>query len=435
MAESGRPPIGSDPDVGGGVGRRTFLKATAGAGLGLVVGAPLLAACNPAASSTPAASAAPGGSATPGASASPAGGEPIKIGELFHLTGVGAIWGPLQQQPATLAVEEINQAGGVLGRPLELISEDDQTDPDVSVQKGTKLALEDKVEAIFGLVYSSTRSAVAANVAARYKTPYFYPTYNEGGVCGRYFVNLGALPNQQLDFFIPYLMERFGKSFYFVGQDYVWPRESIKYCEKLITEAGGTMAGAEFVAFGTTDWGPILGRIKAKAPDVYFPFIGGDDLISNLRQFFDFGLNKSMGLASTLLDESFIPVLPADVRGGIPCAASYFMAIDTAENKDFLARFQARFGKDAIVTNIGEGTYDSIYIWKAAIEKAAKLDKEAMIDALPQVTFKAPQGEISIEAGSNHARLHQLIADTKPDGTFQVLEDFGLVDPISNCKI
>ncbi|TAK02568.1 MAG: hypothetical protein EPO36_01575 [Chloroflexota bacterium] len=409
-------------------GRRTFLRGSAGVGLGIAVGAPLLAACGGGASPKPS------GSTSPGASATPAG-EPIKIGGLFHLTGVGAIWGPLQQQPATLAVEEINASGGVLGRPLTLISEDDETDPDVSVQKGTKLALEEEVEAIFGLVYSSTRSAVAANVADRYKTPYFYPTYNEGGVCGRYFVNLGALPNQQLDFFIPYLMERFGKKFYFVGQDYVWPRESIKYCEKLITEQGGTMAGSEFVAFGTTDWGPILGRIKAAAPDVYFPFIGGDDLISNLRQFFDFGLNKDIGLASTLLDESFIPVLPEDVRGGIPCAASYFMAIDSPENKDFLARFKARFGDDAIVTNIGEGTYDSIYLWKAAIEKAGKLDKEAMIDALPDVSFVAPQGEISIEKGSNHARLHQLIAETKADGSFTVLEDFGLVDPISNCAI
>jgi ABC-type branched-subunit amino acid transport system substrate-binding protein len=111
------------------------------------------------------------------------------------------------------------------------------------------------------------------------------------------------------------------------------------------------------------------------------------------------------------------------------------MAINSPENKEFLARFQERFGKDSIVTNIGEGTYDSIYLWKAAIEKANKVDKEAMIDALPQVAFKAPQGEITIQGGSNHARLHQLIAETKADGTFSVIEDFGLVDPISNCKI
>ncbi len=422
------------------VGRRSFLKGSAGV-LGALAAGPVLAACStPAATSAPSAggSGAPGTSA-PGASASGApapSGDPIKIGGLFHLTGVGAIWGPLQQQPAELAVSEINAAGGVLGRPLVLVSEDDQTDPDVSVQKGTKLALEEKVAAIFGLVYSSTRSAVAANVAARYKVPYFYPTYNEGGVCGRYFINLGALYNQQLDFFIPYLMDRFGKTFYFVGQDYVWPRESIEYCAKLITQNGGTVAGKEFVPIGgTTDWGPIMGRIRDAKPNVYFPFIGGDDLVSNLRQFFDFGLNKSIGLASTLLDESFIPVIPADVRGGIPCAASYFMAIDSDTNRAFLDRVRAKFGKDTIVTNVGEGTYDAIYLWKAAVEKAGKLDTEAMIDNLPDVKFNAPQGEISIQEGSNHANLHQFIAETQTDGTFKVLKDFGLVSPISNCKI
>ncbi len=363
-------------------------------------------------------------------------GDPVKIGGLFHLTGVGQIWGPLQEQPAILAVEEINAAGGVLGRPLELISEDDQTNPDVTVQKGTKLVLDDEVEALFGLVYSSTRSAVAANVAARYKVPYFYPTYSEGGVCGRYFVNLGALPNQQLDFFIPYLMDRYGPSFYFVGQDYVWPRESIEYSTQLIESLGGTVVGTEFVPIGgTTDWGPIMGRIRDADPDIYFPFTGGDDLITGLRQFYDFGLNEDIAIASTLLDESFIPAIPEDARGGFATAASYFMGLDTPENMAFLDSFRARWGEDAIVTNIGEATYDSIHLWAEAVEKAGSLDKEAVIDALPSVSFAAPQGEISIQEGSNHAVLRSLIAETRADGTFEVIEDFGLVEPLSGCEI
>lgn len=438
MARNPSDPAVGLPNVQRVVGRRDFLKASAVTGVGLALGGAALAACSPSSSG----SAAPTAGTTAGASGGPAAsgaasptGDPVRIGGLFHLTGVGSIWGPLQQQPIQLAVDEINASGGVLGRPLELISEDDETDPDVSVQKGTKLALEDKVEALFGLVYSSTRAAVADSVADRQKVPYFYPTYSEGGVCGRYFVNVGALPNQQLDFFIPYLMERFGKTFYFVGQDYVWPRDSVEYCTKLIQDAGGTVAGAEFVAFGTSDWGPILGRIKAANPDVYFPFIGGDDLISNLRQFFDFGLNKEIGLASTLLDESFIPVLPDDVRGGIPCAASYFMTIDSPTNKAFLERYRAKFGNDVIVTNISEATYDTVHLWRLAIEKAGKIDKEAMIDALPDVSFDAPQGNIKIQRGSNHAILHMFIADSKADSTFDVLEDFGAVDPIADCTI
>ncbi len=362
-------------------------------------------------------------------------GDPIKIGGLFHLTGIGQIWGPLQEQPAQLAVDEINAAGGVLGRPLELISEDDETDPDVSVQKGTKLALEDQVEAIFGLVYSSTRSAVAANVAERYQVPYFYPTYSEGGVCGRYFINLGALPNQQLDFFIPYLMEKYGPKFYFVGQDYVWPQESIAYSTQLIESLGGEVVGTEFVPIGgTNDWGPILGRIRDAAPDVYFPFIGGDDLIANLRQFYDFGLNEDIAIASTLLDESFVPAIPEDARAGIPTAASYFMAVDTPENQAFLEGMRAKFGDDVVVTNVGEGTYNGIHLWAKAVEAAGSLDKEAVIDALPTVSFAAPQGEISIQEGSNHAILRSLIAETQADGTFVVVEDFGLVEPLSDCE-
>ena len=185
---------------------------------------------------------------------------------------------------------------------------------------------------------------------------------------------------------------------------------------------------------GTNDWGPILGRIRDAAPDVYFPFIGGDDLIANLRQFYDFGLNEDIAIASTLLDESFIPAIPEDARGGIPTAASYFMAVDTPENMAFLEHMRARFGDDAIVTNVGEGTYNGIHLWAKAVEAAGTLDKEAVIDALPTVSFAAPQGEISIQEGSNHAILRSLIAETQPDGTFVVLEDFGLVEPLSNCE-
>jgi ABC-type branched-subunit amino acid transport system substrate-binding protein len=162
---------------------------------------------------------------------------------------------------------------------------------------------------------------------------------------------------------------------------------------------------------------------------------GGDDLIANLRQFYDFGLNEDIAIASTLLDESFIPAIPEDARGGIPTAASYFMAVDTPENAAFLERFHERFGDDAIVTNIGEGTYNSIHLWAKAVEAAGALDKEAVIDALPTVTFAAPQGEIQIQEGSNHAILRSLIAETQADGTFTVLEDFGLVEPLSECEI
>jgi ABC-type branched-subunit amino acid transport system substrate-binding protein len=160
------------------------------------------------------------------------GEETVKLGGLFHMTGDGSIWGPMMQQCMELAVEQINADGGVMGRQIEMIAEDDATSTDVVVQKGTKLVQKDGVKAMFGVVYSSVRAALAANVAERYKVPYFYPTYWESQTsCGRYFISMGAIPNQQLDFFIPFLMEKFGPNFYCVGQDYNWPQVSIDYIE------------------------------------------------------------------------------------------------------------------------------------------------------------------------------------------------------------
>ena len=149
----------------------------------------------------------------------------IKIGSLNHVTGLGASWGDPMQKAIQLAVKEINEAGGVLGKQIELICEDDNTDADMAVQKAKKLALEDNVQAIFGGVWSNIRVSVVTSVADPYKVPYFYPTYNEGGGtlanCSRYYICTGMVPNQQIEQFIPYLIENCGRKIFLVGIDEV----------------------------------------------------------------------------------------------------------------------------------------------------------------------------------------------------------------------
>ncbi len=197
--------------------------------------------------------------------------EAIRIGGLFHMTGDGSIWGPSMKQCMELAVNQINAHNGVLGRPIELLAEDDSTSPDVAVQKSLKMIQSGGAKALFGVVYSSVRAAVAV-YAARNRTPYFYPTYWEGGTsCGRYFVSAGAIPNQQLDFFIPFLMERYGPRIYCVGQDYIWPRISIDVVENLLKKHGGQLLGKEFVPFDQSDWSSIIRRIKDCVTGCFLP--------------------------------------------------------------------------------------------------------------------------------------------------------------------
>jgi len=363
------------------------------------------------------------------------GEETVKLGGLFHMTGGGSIWGPMMQQCMQLAVSEINEGGGVLGQQLEMISEDDATSTDVVVQKGTKLVQSDGVKAMFGIVYSSVRAALAANVAERFHVPYFYPTYWESKTsCGRYFISMGAIPNQQLDFFIPFLIQKFGPNMYFVGQDYIWPRVSVEYIESIMPQHGGKVVGKEFVPFDQSDWSSIIQRIKQAKPNVFFPFIGGNGLVACLKQYYDFGFD-GVAIAATLMDEMYVPAFQPELRKGMHCAVSYLMELDNPVNKAFVANFKKKFGQDAILNNMGEGLYDSVYVWKLAVEKAKSLDIERTVDALGGISFQAPQGEISIDGKSNHAALHQIIAEVRADGGFTILKDFGKVAAKTDCVV
>ena len=381
----------------------------------------------------------PGGQNTTGTDAP--SGEPIKIGSLNHVTGVGASWGVPMQKAIELAVEEINAAGGVLGRPLMLIAEDDNTDTDMALQKAKKLALEDEVEAIFGGVWSSIRAAVVTNVADPYKVPYFYPTYNEGGGslanCSRYYICTGMVPNQQVAEFVPYLIENYGKKIYLVGIDEVFITDSWKYIEEnqLVEKAGGEIVGKDLTSWEVGDWSACLQRIQESGADIVYPYIGGSEMINFVKQFYDFGMNETMTLASVYLDETFVPDFPEELRDGILCSASYFQSIDTPRNKEFVEAFQAKYGTEYGISNCVEGAYTSVYLWAAAVEKAGVVDKEAMLDALPEVTVDAPSGEISISPVNNHAILHSYIGKCRADGTFEVVVDLGMIEPKTACNL
>ena len=367
--------------------------------------------------------------------------EPIKIGSLNHVTGVGAPWGIPMQQVVELAVKEINESGGVLGRQIELIKEDDNTDTDLALQKAKKLIENDKVEAIFGIVWSSIRAAIVTQVADPGKVPLFYPTYNEGGStlanCSRYYICTGTIPNQQLKEFVPYLMNNYGKKIYLIGVDEVMTTDSWKYIEdnNLVEGHGGTIVGKDVTPWEVGDWSSVLQRVQSSGAEIVFPYIGGSEMINFLKQFHDFGMHETITVASTYLDESFSYVVPEDLREGLLGSAAYFETIDLPRNQEFITAYKDMFGDEYRMFQMTEALYDAVWLWKLAVEKAGVLDKEAMLDALPTVVFNAPQGEVSIDATNNHANLHSYIAECQKDGSFKVIVDLGVIAPESGCNL
>ncbi|MDA4848688.1 substrate-binding protein [Hoeflea poritis] len=348
---------------------------------------------------------------------------PIKLGFLSGLTGLETILGETQLNCFKLAVSQINAASGIAGRQIEFIVEDDQTTTKGAIDKARKLINQDQVDATIGLIASLTHVA-ARSVTTPAKKLLMYTTYYEGDVCERYFFSTGQIPNQQIDPSVEWLTANEGKSTYIIGSDYVWPRKSADAIKAAMEAKGGKVLDAEFFPFGTSDFGPALDRVKSANPDFVWCMCAGNDLITFLKQFNSFGLGKQ--LFSQGLDDVFSQAEPELTNGAIS-DQSYFMGIESEENAKFKAAYRDMFGPKPI-NAIGEATYNAVYLYKAAVEKAGSTETEAVIDALGQVEFDAPQGKVSF-ASNNVARSNSILARAN-NGDWDVIKDFGQVDPV-----
>ncbi len=355
----------------------------------------------------------------------------IRLGMMTTLSGIGSIHAPPTINAANLAVDEINKAGGLLGSQVDLLIEDNHTDVDIAVQKGLKLVQEKQVAAFVDFGFSNSRFAVAEKVALANKTIMLSPIFYEGGICNRYFFNISALPNQGIDPFVPWLMkERKAKKFYGIGSDYAWGVGSNDAVKTAVEANKAQFIGREEAPLGTTDWSAIIQRLATAAPDVAFIFVAGNDLVTFLKQFFDFGLNGKTQLAFTYFQEEVTPSIAEEYRAGHLSTNTWFLSYKSPETDKFLQGYYGVAGKGTLVTMFGEGTYDAIKMWAAAVQKAGTLDTEKVIDALEGASFKAPQGEIKIDPKTHHAAVRSLIAEsTKDPNNFKILADLGIVDP------
>lgn len=400
--------------------RREFIRRATALGLSLPAAAALLAACQ--------------------RQRGGARGEPIRMGALVPLSGVTEILGPPMRNNAVLAVEEINRAGGILGRRVDLLVEDTASDPDTAVEKARKLIRQDRVDVIVGVLTSAERWAVALSATIPARMIYINPTYYEGGICDRYFFNVGALPNQQIEPFVPWLIEQKGvRTFYLGGSDYAWPRGSFEAVKRAVETAGGQVVGEEYSPLGTSDFSATLRRIADAKPDVIYPLYAGADGVTFLNQLINFGLHRESLVASSALSELVLPALPPEETVGWVASFEYFMSIDTPENRDFVQRYRQRFGQKEIMDAIGESMYTAVYLYARGAEHAGSLEKEAVVDGMLAVEFQDPKGTIRIDRDTQCAFLNDYIAEISADASlppeerFDIVQTFEGIEPKQPC--
>jgi urea transport system substrate-binding protein len=356
-------------------------------------------------------------------------GQPIKLGFVNMRTGFGSIHALHAYRAVKLAVDEINERGGLLERELILIEEDSHTEVDLGLQKLEKLIKQDKVAATVVFVFSHILHA-QLEMANENKHLLLGGGLNEGTFCSHYLVGTYAQPNQWIYPIMDWAAKEVGKRAYLIGSDYAWGRGSLEAAKRHLPEISARLVGEEYYPLGTTDWAPAVQKIKNASPDWILPMVAGNDYVVFLKQFFDFGLQDEIIVANTIFNEEDSPAFPPEVRDGLMTVATYFTTLQTPENKVFMDELQKRFGKDVIMTNFGEAYYDMVHMWAKAVETAGTTESDAVIKALEaQGPFKGPQGRVTIDPKTHTYIMNTYLGRVNADGTIAVIKSLGEVFP------
>lgn len=358
-------------------------------------------------------------------------GEPIIVGSVLDETGPLNIYGAPMADATKLAIDEINAAGGVLGRPLKLVTYDAQSDNATYTQYATQLAMRDQVAVMMGGITSASREAIRP-IAGRAGTLYFYNEQYEGGVCDKNVFNTGVVPSQQLAPLLPWAIEKFGPKIYVLAADYNYGHISADWVKEYAEEASGEVVGTDFIPLSVAEFGSVINKLQDAQPDIVLSLLVGGNHIAFYRQFAAANLGDEMTVVSPtfgLGNEQV--VLSPDEAKGIYVAYPYFQSLDNPENQAFVELWHKIYGDDyPYITDSAVAVWNGWHIWAEAVEKAGTTDRDAVIEALESgVGFAAPSGEVQIDGPSHHLSQSVHIAQTNDMNGFDVISRENLVVP------
>lgn len=350
--------------------------------------------------------------------------DPIRIGVLYSETGVTSTIGVSQLQGALLAIQEINEAGGVDGREIVPVRYDPQSNPSRYAKLAEQLIVQDRVNVIFGCYMSSSRKAVIP-VIEKWNKLLFYPTLYEGFEYSGNVIYTGAAPNQNSVQLAEFMTSNFGARVYLIGSDYIYPYESNRIMGELVLQRPGSEKLAErYVPLDATeqDYRAIMDDIRDKRPDFIFSTVVGDSTAALYRAYADAGFEpRTMPIASLTTSEAEISQMGPGVATGHYTAAPYFQSIDSDANRQCLARLRKHFGEGCVPNLCWEASYFQTHIFANAFRKAGS---DGIAELLPHILgseFDAPQGRVKIDPTNHHTCLYPRVGRVDALGQFTIL--------------
>lgn len=363
---------------------------------------------------------------------------PWRVGVLFSQTGVTSAIERSQLGGTLLAIDEINAAGGVLGRPVEAVVYDPASLPRSFGQLAERLLAQDGVRLIFGCYMSSARKAVLPVVEAL-RGLLFYPTPYEGFEYSRHCVYTGAAPNQNSIQLAKYLLGTYGNRFLLVGSNYVFPYESNRIMTDFVIQSNGKVLDEVYVPLepAPADIERVIARIAKTEPDVIFSTVVGAGTASLYQAYHAAGFDPArMPIASLTTSEAEVALMGAAAAQGHITAAPFFDTLATPAARRFVAAFKQRNGEDAPVTAGAEAAYFQFHLAMRALARAGTDAPEQILAELRDAEFDAPQGRVRVDAENNHTYLWPRVGRIDARGRFQIVWNPGArVKPDPYCVV
>lgn len=346
-----------------------------------------------------------------------------RVGVLFSRSGVSGVTETEHFLGTALAIEEINTAGGVLGRQIEPICYDPAADNEAYRALARRLLADDGVEVIFGCSLSASRKSVLSTIE-RHNGLLWYPSIYEGFEYSENVIYTGATLNQNVFALADFLLQEYGPRIFIVGSDYIYPRESNRVMRDLIEAKGGTIVGELYAPLDADEDAhkAMLAQILRAAPDAVFSTVVGRGAERLYRAYADAGVDRTRRpIASLTMSEGQIQAIGAERCSGHVLAAHYFEQLDSDENRRFVQAFKARFGEARPTSMWSETAYAQVHLFAKALAEAGTLDAERLSAAALRQSFAAPEGELAFDGETRHIWLTPGIGVAREDGQFDVV--------------
>ncbi|MDO8825923.1 urea ABC transporter substrate-binding protein [Methylophaga sp.] len=357
----------------------------------------------------------------------------VTVGILHSLTGTMAISETGAQEAEKLAIKQINESGGILGRQIRIIQEDGASDWPTFAEKSRKLLRNDKVAAVFGCWTSASRKAVLP-IFEQENGILYYPTFYEGLEQSKNVIYTGQEATQQILAGLDWVAEEKGaKTFFLIGSDYIWPRTSMKiariHIEKVL---GGQVVGEEYKPLGDTQFGSIINRIRLRKPDVIFAAVVGGSNVAWFKQLNAAGItSKNQTLLTLSVTEDEVLGIGGENLEGFYSVMKYFQSLDNPNNVEFVKAFKEMHGADSVIGDVTQAAYLGPWLWKAAVEKAGSFDIDKIVEVSRTGEIEldtAPEGYVKLHP-NHHLWSKTRIGQWNRDGQATVVFESDLIEP------